>query len=577
MFKKWNITCMIIVLSMGTVLSACSKSEEKAASPSSAVATATATETAAATEVPKLDPMAKYDPPIQLTTVRKTNSGQKYLPGESLDKNIYTASFESDLGIKVVNNWIVDDTQYQQKVNVSIVSNDLPDFLQVDAKQMQTLADGGKLADLTGLYDQYASELVTKIWGGSKDEKLSVVTLGGKLIALPMDGYDLDSVDFLWVRKDWMDKLKLAAPKTMDDVMNIAKAFATQDPDGNGKDDTFGLNMNKNIWDGYSGITGFMNGFGAYAYNPTNQAGQSTFWLKDAAGKLVFADIQPEVKTALGKLQELFKAKAISPEWGIMDGTKASQFETSSKVGMHYGQFWNANWPLADMKKVDVKVDWNVYPLVSVDGQPVKVQDVGYRPKTFMVVNKDAKNPEAVFKLLNYYMEKNYGKTRDEKFHIVTSGEDQINVFGQAPILGYYTDTNQNDYTAVQEALTAQDGSKLNPTAKGYYDNIVKYKAGDVSLWWVDKLFGSADSVYGALAKYKSIPENYVFNEFYGNPTETMVERGSTLKDLEGTVFTKIILGGSLDEFDKFVANWKSQGGDKITQEVNDWYTSINK
>ena len=36
--------------------------------------------------------------------------------------------------------------------------------------------------------------------------------------------------------------------------------------------------------------------------------------------------------------------------------------------------------------------------------------------------------------------------------------------------------------------------------------------------------------------------------------------------------FTKIIMGASLDEFDKFVASWKSLGGDKIIEEVNAWY-----
>ena len=41
--------------------------------------------------------------------------------------------------------------------------------------------------------------------------------------------------------------------------------------------------------------------------------------------------------------------------------------------------------------------------------------------------------------------------------------------------------------------------------------------------------------------------------------------------------FTKIVLGGSLDDFDKFVTSWKTLGGDQITKEVNEWYSTVNK
>ncbi|MDG0808862.1 hypothetical protein [Cohnella rhizosphaerae] len=42
-----------------------------------------------------------------------------------------------------------------------------------------------------------------------------------------------------------MKKLNLQAPKTMQDVLNISHAFATMDPDGNGKPDTIGLSLQK--------------------------------------------------------------------------------------------------------------------------------------------------------------------------------------------------------------------------------------------------------------------------------------------------------------------------------------------
>ena len=45
----------------------------------------------------------------------------------------------------------------------------------------------------------------------------------------------------LLIRKDWLDKLGLQPPKTWDDLAKVAQAFTTQDPDGDGKADTYGL------------------------------------------------------------------------------------------------------------------------------------------------------------------------------------------------------------------------------------------------------------------------------------------------------------------------------------------------
>lgn len=45
------------------------------------------------------------------------------------------------------------------------------------------------------------------------------------------------------IRKDWLDKLNLQVPKTVEDFYTVIKSFAKNDPDGNGKDDTFGYNL----------------------------------------------------------------------------------------------------------------------------------------------------------------------------------------------------------------------------------------------------------------------------------------------------------------------------------------------
>jgi putative aldouronate transport system substrate-binding protein len=62
----------------------------------------------------------------------------------------------------------------------------------------------------------------------------------------------------------------------------------------------------------------------------------------------------------------------------------------------------------------------------------------------------------------------------------------------------------------------------------------------------------------------------YLYNEYKNIPTPSMVDKGSTLDKMENETFIKIIMGASIDEFDKFIENWKKLGGDEITKELNE-------
>lgn len=65
----------------------------------------------------------------------------------------------------------------------------------------------------------------------------------------------------IYIRKDWLDNLHLAEPKTLDDYYNVMKAFTFNDPDKNGKNDTVGLT-------GAKGIYWFMPFYAAFVKKP---------------------------------------------------------------------------------------------------------------------------------------------------------------------------------------------------------------------------------------------------------------------------------------------------------------------
>ncbi|QGG54750.1 extracellular solute-binding protein [Paenibacillus sp. FSL W8-1187] len=509
-----------------------------------------------------VDPNAKYDPPIELTTVRYTDSSFKFNGGDSIDDNVWYRAYESELGIQVKNQWVVSGDQYSQKMNLSITSGELPDLFMVDSKQFQQLAEADMLEDLTPLLETYGSPLTKEMVERGTNAK-AAASYDGKLLAIPPAEDYLGGAPLLWVRTDWLKKLNLPEPKTMDDFMAIADAFTNQDPDGNGKKDTYALAGSKDLFGGYPDFTGLMNGYHAYA----------NIWIKDDSGKLVYGSVQPEMKTALGKLQELYKAGMIDKEFAVKDGGKSAELQAAGKVGMSYGAMWNPLWPLQDSVTKDPNAEWGAYPVLSADSEPAKAQSKADF-NSFWVVRKGAEHPEAIIKLFNLYNEKIVSENAEPAtFH----SKDGVEFFKYALMSnGFGTPEGLLAiHKQVVAALESGDPAALNPEGKDYYDKIKKFQDGDKANWGTNKVFGVGGS-WDVIGKNYVDAGNLMKSEFFGAQTPTMSEKQAILDKLVLETFTKIILGASLDTFDKFVTDWSKLGGEQITKEVNDWYATKN-
>ena len=504
----------------------------------------------------------KYDPPIEISTVRIIGE-LKFKEGEDIDNNQWTRTLSERLGIKVNNQWVVKNEQGAEKMNVTIASGDLPDFFSVNATQLNQLVEAGQLMDITDIYEKHATPLV-KGFMNDATNALASATFDGKLMAFPSPGSTLDASPILWIRKDWLDKLGLPEPKSMNDVLAISEAFATKDPDGNGQNDTYGLALMKNLYGAYGALEGFMNSYNAYPQT----------WVKTADGSLAFGSVQPEVKTALAALQTMFKNGQIDREFGVKDEAKAGELAASGKVGMTYGAMWISLDMLKNSKANDLNADWQAYPLVNESGALANPQIPSLAVGSYYVVNKDAKHPEALIKMLNLFAELQFGPDTPPDVWQAHSKVDGIEVWPYYPFLTGQPNKNLGVHKNVVAALDKKDPSGLNAEETDAYNNslAVEEGRGDPNAWGYDKVFGRKGS-YEVIKRYV---ENNLLKpgEFYGVNTPTMAERSETLKKMEIETFTKIILGDPIDSFDKFVEDWKKLGGDQMTQEVNEWYTS---
>jgi carbohydrate ABC transporter substrate-binding protein, CUT1 family (TC 3.A.1.1.-) len=110
-----------------------------------------------------------------------------------------------------------------QKINVTLASGDLPDVITVNASQLKQLADAGQIEDMTKYYNDYASPLTKEVYTKEGSSVLDSATFDGKLMAIPNADASIESAQFLWIRADWLKKLGLEPPKTMEDLLKYPK------------------------------------------------------------------------------------------------------------------------------------------------------------------------------------------------------------------------------------------------------------------------------------------------------------------------------------------------------------------
>lgn len=506
----------------------------------------------------------KYDPPIKMSFVNGFTGVASYENGDDEKNNPWTRYIRDTYGIDLEVKWAAPLGNLEEKTNLMIASSDLPDFFLASPKQLVQLTKAGLIEDLTDVYNKYAPPLVKQLIQDAGEEPMEAAKLNGRLMGLPFTGLVKESVPVLWVREDWMKKLNLSEPKTMQDVLAMSEAFTNRDPDGNGTNDTFGLPLTKDL--GYS--IGFMNGFHAY-YD---------IWIKDNSGNLVYSSIQPEMKNALAKLQEMYKSGQLDKEFGVKDDAKVIESIGNNKVGMMFGTMFSAGSPL---QKATPNSLWIPLPVPSIDATPAKVQHGLNLTYGFWVVKKGMQHPEAILKMAEAFVKEFYENTSDEvykKLNVNNVNGSNISHWVQAPVKIYKPFKNADMSTHLEPLLksdapaTAEQLAKLTPEERDYYGRIQKYKAGDMNYWsaWARAGLNGSGSIINL---YKN-ENRFMADQFFTVPTPAMVQKGANLQKMEMEMMTKIILGAPLDEFDKFVSEWKRLGGDEITKEVNEWYKS---
>lgn len=565
---KKNMALLLSTALLGVSLTACSSSNDSSNNSQESSSPETSSESPALSG----DDLAfsKFPKPVDVHIGMVVDPTDKTLPeGDSVSNNQYTRYLKEKYNINVIVDWTAaTGNDFKQKVSLTIASGKLPDGMVVDDRSFMTkAASSGLLYDIGELFDQYASKQVKDIMASTEGRALENASYKGKMVSLPNITVDTDGVHVMWIRKDWLDKLSLPVPKTVADLEKTAKAFIDNKLGG---DKTIGIaGPSKNSFP-YStflvssnNMAGFDPIFGAMDAYPG-------YWLDNGDGTVSYGTTSENTKKTLAMLADWYKKGLIDPEVGTRDNT--GDPINANQTGIFFGPWWAGGYGNGDSFKNDPTANWQAYPVYSDDGKwNTHMKTTG---STYTVISKNAK-PDVVKAILIM----NNALVRDEATF------DLSVAVGWYPLRNVMAAANETEYeyTELMKVLKGEaepeDYNEPNSLYKLMYADAKKVR--DVVKPPFDELgvsnfstanFGDFQRLYSLLIGDRPFATTPIDKKVYSvtyNQTPTMETKWANLKKMEDETVLKIILGqAQLDSFDKFVKDWKAQGGDEITAEV---------
>jgi putative aldouronate transport system substrate-binding protein len=504
--------------------------------------------------------------PLTITINRRVDTGTKFLEGDTIENNPWTRMMKelSDTDFKVSWTWSTGD-EAQTKYNLGMASNDLPDFMEtIPASIFLSMVEADMLEDVTDAIDMYASDRWKAAWAEYGEDAWTWVSYNGRKYALPHAANANQNDSILWYRKDWLDKLGLAAPKTVTELHDAAVALASSKL-GKGQDGlTVGLGACKNMY--HTWACDLSPIWAAHGIIPDR-------WSPDG-DMLAFDGIRPEAKEVLALLAQWYKDGVFRPDFYNLSESDARGDGSASILGMHFTPSWGAT---ADTYKNDPTAEWAFTnnPL----GPKGKLGRFTESPFTANVYGfRKGVDPEIVKRVIeiaNWMIE--LREDPDRRFH---GWENAQYMFTADNKLDPAFAAMVSHAWWIGPIGTRGDGKgdpQANVKAIRYYlDEWTKIPEDKRDAWqetYLNDPVGVSRLSRESTLFINETRDSGLFNYFRALPTPTQVSNGTDMAKLMDQTYVGIITGQQpLDSFDSFVSQWKALGGDQVTNEVNEWW-----
>lgn len=220
-----------------------------------------------------------------------------------------------------------------EKFNVDYKVEKVP--VENYVEKLTAVVSGGDMPDMVGfvpefgmLFDKWAKQgafleiddsIISKYPSlqAIPDALWDQFKVNGKIYGIP--SWEPEQGVSFMIRKDWLKKLNLPTPTSYEELKQVAIAFAKNDPDGNGKPDTYGIAIGQGVSPEFS-------------MGPYWQGG--TWYHKDKDGNFIPGMISEGRKEVIQFLADLYKEKAISTDFAVTNWADTNKQFYSGKAGV---------------------------------------------------------------------------------------------------------------------------------------------------------------------------------------------------------------------------------------------------
>ena len=502
-------------------------------------------------------PYGTYPETVEYTLGKISGANNSNMPvGDTYEDNAYTRYLKKMLNIQNQDEFELEDGPiYEQAVELAIEDKDIPDVMVVNGREnLKKLIQRGLVEDLTDVYEECTTNRIKEMYESYGTGVLESATFGGKLYAFPDTVIDHGSM-LLWLRKDWIDKLGVAEPQTLEEGMEIVRQFVEADMAGNGE--TIGLACSTGLVSETSSTYGVDPIFTEYGSYPRE-------WIVQQDETVVYGSVTNETKQALEYLHELYENGTIDSRFLLRKTENLDDMIMSGKCGAVFGNWWAPNNPLSIKIQGDTIPEWKPY-LLSEEEQIQTLES--YNDWQYVVVRKGYSHSEIVGKIISVLFD--YTRYSDRKATEINS-YFSLNVDPTARPININVDYWDVLYQTTEHIQEALDGTiqanQLSGIERAYYETCKSYLNGSLTTVNAWAAYASRIQAVSLLPSAGRGKQTLSMGEADG-------ELPQNLQDLERETFLQIVCGDMpIEYFDEFVQEWYEAGGREITAKIQAGY-----
>lgn len=449
-------------------------------------------------------------------------------PAVPHDQNQWWQELERRTGAKLEIT-LVPLPQYTEKATALIAAGDIPDILLISplsVPDQYKAVQQGAFTDLTA----YLSGDALKEYPNLAQYPAAAwrnAAIRGKHYGVPRLGLAVGPA--LLARQDWAERLGIPAPKNADEVLALFTAMTKNDPDGDGKPDTWALGGQAGDWS-----MPFIRGM----FRVPNG------WRKNADGTLTNQIETDEFRQAVTFARRLFEAGVYHPDAATMNRTQATNALIAGTIGGYADTLTQLNGDIRvrfEAKRVNPAANLGVFVPPGFDGGTgVTYNGAGFG-SIAAIPAKQGKDPERAKELLRIldYFSAPFGS---EEYTFLNFGIEGVH------------HTVQPDGTRL---LNARGLAEIGELGTVVVPPPVFYFPSDP---------GDAQYLQGAAAQVAALG---IDNPALAAFSPTNAAKSGELNQLGTDRITGIITGRDpLSALDQYVKDWKARGGDQIRAEI---------